>query len=325
MYQLQSYSKQQPLFAVADVELQKPTPKHVLTSSDLSPSQVRLILDFAKLLKHERNFAPKHVQLKENCVLAMIFEKQSLRTRFTFETAMVELGGHAIYLTKNDIDMGHRESISDVARNLSRWAAMIVARLNSHETIVELAKHSSVPVINALTDLDHPCQALADLLTVEEHLGVEPKKLVYIGDGNNVANSFAVTAAMLGHAVVICTPPGYEAADVCYSFANVMQVYDPVAAISGADAVYTDVWVSMGQEKETEERLQRFARYQVNEELMSQAKPSAIFLHCLPARRGLEVTDGVIDGPQSVVFDQAENRLHAQKSLMKLLLDGVLT
>lgn len=324
MYQLQSYSKQQPLFAVAGVDLPKAAPKHVLTSRDLSLAQVRLVLDLAKALKHERNFAPNPVQLKEKCVLAMIFEKQSLRTRFTFETAMVELGGHAIYLTKSDIDMGNRESISDVAQNLSRWSAIIVARLHSHETIVELAKHATVPVINALTDLDHPCQALADLLTVEEHLGVEPKKLVYIGDGNNVANSFAVTAAMLGHEVVICTPPGYEAADACYSFSNVMQVYDPMAAIKNADAVYTDVWVSMGQEDESEERLQRFAKYQVNEELMSQAKPSAIFLHCLPARRGLEVSDGVIDGPQSVVFDQAENRLHAQKSLMKLILDGAL-
>lgn len=324
MYQLQSYSKQHPLFAVAGVELPKATPKHVLTSSDLSPAQVRLVLDLAKVLKYDRNFAPKQVHLHENRVLAMIFEKQSLRTRFTFETAMVELGGHAIYLTKSDIDMGNRESISDVAENISRWSAMIVARLNSHETIVELAKHSSVPVINALTDLDHPCQALADLLTIEEHLGTEPKKLVYIGDGNNVANSFAVTAAMLGHEVVICTPPGYEAADVCYSFPNVTQVYDPIGAVKDADAVYTDVWVSMGQEAEEEERIARFAKYQVNDELMSYAKPSAIFLHCLPARRGLEVTDGVIDAPQSVVFDQAENRLHAQKSLMKLLLDGVL-
>ncbi len=323
MYQLQSYSQQQPLFAVASVELPKIAPKHVLTSADLSPSQVRLVLDLAKVLKYDRNFAPKQVHRQENRVLAMIFEKQSLRTRFTFETAMVELGGHAIYLTKNDIDMGNRESISDVAQNLSRWSAMIVARLNSHETLVELAKHSTVPVINALTNLDHPCQALADLLTVEEHLGTAPKKLVYIGDGNNVANSFAVTAAMLGHEVAICTPPGYEAADHCYSYANVSQVYDPTVAVTGADAVYTDVWVSMGQESEEEERKARFAKYQVDEKLMSLANSKAIFLHCLPARRGLEVTDGVIDGQQSVVFDQAENRLHAQKSLMKLIMDGV--
>lgn len=311
---------QKPLFGSPGVG----KPKHVLASSDLSPSDVRLTLDTAKLLKRARKFAPKPVTLVENRMLAMIFEKQSLRTRVTFETAMVELGGHAIYLTKSDIDMGNRESVADVAANLSRWCSLIVARLNRHSTLLELADHSGVPVINALTDREHPCQALADLQTIEEKLGPGKKKLTYIGDGNNVANSFAVTAAKLGHEVVICSPPGYECEDPVYDYPNVNQSYDPVAAVTGADAVYTDVWVSMGQEDEEQERLQRFANYQVNGKLMSKAKPGAIFLHCLPARRGLEVTEEVIDGPQSVIYDQAENRLHAQKALMKLLLDGVL-
>jgi ornithine carbamoyltransferase len=325
MYQLQTvHHDQKQLFAIPALSLPPANPKHVLTSEDLSSTQIRLVLDVAKAMKFDRAFAPKQVIPRENRILAMIFEKQSLRTRFTFETAMVELGGHAIYLTKSDIDMGNRESIADVAENLSRWSAIIVARLNSHETLVKLAAHSKVPVINALTDFDHPCQGLADLLTVEQRFPNETVKIVYIGDGNNVANSLAVTAAKLGHNVVICTPPGYEATDTCYKYDGVTHVYDPVEAMLGADVVYTDVWVSMGQESEESERMQRFAKYQVNETLMSHAKQSAIFMHCLPARRGLEVSDGVIDGAQSVVFDQAENRLHAQKSLMKLLLDGAL-
>ncbi|MCH8273360.1 MAG: ornithine carbamoyltransferase [Armatimonadetes bacterium] len=313
---------QQALFP--DASIPAAEPRHLLASKDLEPGEIRLILDLAKILKRQRNRLAQPIQPVENRILAMIFEKQSLRTRFTFETAIMELGGHAIYLTKADIDMGERESVYDVANNISRWSTMIVARLKSHQSLVELAKHSSVPVINALTDLEHPCQALADLMTVEEHLGAGPLNLAWIGDGNNVANSFAVTAAKLGHEVVICTPPGYEAVDECYALGSVTHCYDPAEAVSGAHAVYTDVWISMGQEDEKQERLKRFAKYQVNADLMAKADENAVFLHCLPARRDQEVTGEVIDGNQSVVFDQAENRLHTQKALMKLILDGVL-
>lgn len=298
--------------------------KHFLSSSDLSFGQLCMVLELAHKLKTRRIENPQPIVPVENRMLAMVFEKQSLRTRVSFETAMTELGGHSIYLTKQDIDMGHRESVSDVAKNLCNWAVMIVARLNSHDTLCELAEHSSVPVINALTDLEHPCQALADLQTIQESFGSDEKKLVWIGDGNNVCNSFALTAAKLGHEVVICSPPGYEAAAYVYAHPNVAHCYDPIAAVSGASVIYTDVWVSMGQESEEAERLERFAKYKVTQELMSCALPEAIFLHCLPARRELEVESSVIDGPQSKVFSQAANRLYAQKSLMQLILEGII-
>jgi ornithine carbamoyltransferase len=299
-------------------------PRHLLESSDLTGAEIRRILDLAHALKMRRSLGTP-IQPVENRTLAMIFEKQSLRTRFTFETAMRELGGHAIYLTKQDIDMGKRESVYDVAKNLSQWSSLIVARLYEHTTLEELATHAEVPVINALTDQEHPCQALADLMTIEECFGKKPVKIAYIGDGNNVANSLAVTAALLGHEVVISSPPGYECKDSVYAYPNVTQVYDPIEAVVGANVVYTDVWVSMGQEDETELRLQRFAKYQVNGEMMKHAEQDCIFLHCLPARRGLEVTEEVIDGPHSKVFEQANNRLHAQKAVMQMLLEGALS
>jgi len=310
--------------ALLDVPTVKRPPKHVLASNDLSSDEIRLILDTAKYLKVQRKRNPHLVAPLANRMLAMIFEKQSLRTRVSFETGFHELGGHACYLTKADIEMGKRESIADTARVLSNWATMIVARLYKQSDIEELAKWSSVPVINGLTDQEHPCQALADLLTVEEVFGVRKLKIAWIGDGNNVCNSLAVTAAKLGHDVVVSTPAGYEAAEIVYTFPNVTSVYNPEQAVEGAHVVSTDVWVSMGQEEESETRMKRFAKFQVNEELMAKADPSAIFLHCLPAVRGLEVTDGVIDGPQSAVFHQSDNRLHAQKALMSLILDGVL-
>ncbi len=296
-------------------------PTHVLGSTDLSGDQIRKILSTAAHLKKQWHKRPSSIQPVENRMLAMIFEKQSLRTRVSFEQAFTELGGHAIYLTKADIDMGKRESIADTAQVLSRWSSMIVARLNSHASILELSKYSSVPVINALTDLEHPCQALADLLTIEEHFGPKKLKIVWIGDGNNVCNSLAITAAKLGHEVVICTPPGYEADEIAYSVSGVSQVYLPAHAIDGADVVVTDTWISMGQEAEAAEKLPRFYKYQVNSDLMSLAKDTAIFMHCLPAHRGEEVTPEVIDGPQSVIFQEAENRMHAQKALMQLLLE----
>ncbi|HVT13641.1 MAG TPA: ornithine carbamoyltransferase [Fimbriimonadaceae bacterium] len=298
-----------------------PTPTHVLASTDLSGQQLRKILDTAKSLKDHWHYNPAPIVPHENRLLAMIFEKQSLRTRVSFDNGWHELGGHSVYLTKADIDMGKRESVADTAQVLSRWASLIVARLNEHAVIQELAKYSSVPVVNALTDLEHPCQALADLQTIEEVFGDKKLKIAWVGDGNNVANSLSITAARLGHQVVICTPPGYEADDYAYKEPGVESVYLPQVAVKDADVVVTDTWVSMGQEAEAAERLPRFAKYQVNEDLMKIAKPSAIFMHCLPAHRGEEVTPGVIDGPQSVVFQEAENRMHAQKALMKLLLE----
>lgn len=323
MYAEQLYSTavvQQPLIHLAP---EAHPVKHVLGATDLSGSQIRKILSTASHLKKQWHKRPAAIQPRENRMLAMIFEKQSLRTRVSFETGFTELGGHAIYLTKADIDMGKRESISDTANVLSRWASLIVARLDSHQSILELADHSSVPVINALTDLEHPCQALADMLTIEEHFGSKKLKITWIGDGNNVCNSLAITAAKLGHQVVICTPPGYEADEIAY-IDGVQQVYLPAHAIEEADVVVTDTWISMGQEEEALEKLPRFAKYQVNSELMSLAKPTAIFMHCLPAHRGEEVTSEVIDGPQSVVFQEAENRMHAQKALMQLLLENCL-
>lgn len=300
------------------------TPKHVLASNDLSAEEIRLILDTAKFLKVQRKRNPHLVAPIANRMLAMIFEKQSLRTRVSFETGFHELGGHACYLTKADIEMGKRESIADTARVLSNWATMIVARLYRQADLEELARWSSVPVINGLTDLEHPCQALADLLTIEEHFGKDKLRIVWIGDGNNVCNSLAVTAAKLGHHVVVCTPAGYEAAEVVYSFPNVEASYNPQQAAEGAHVISTDVWVSMGQEDETETRMKRFAKFMVDDSLMASADPNAIFLHCLPAIRGFEVAETVIDGPQSAVFEQSDNRLHAQKALMSLILDGVL-
>jgi ornithine carbamoyltransferase len=254
----------------------------------------------------------------------MIFEKQSLRTRVSFETAFRELGGHATYLTPADIGPGTRETMADIAQVLSTWSTLIVARLKSHNALVDLASASRVPVINALTDEEHPCQALADLMTIEESFGKHPLNLAYIGDGNNVANSFAMTASQLGHRVTLCCPVGYEPSSKALAQPNVALEVNPSKAVKGAHVVYTDVWVSMGQEDEENERLEAFSVYQVNDALMALALPEAIFMHCLPAKRGVEVTDDVIDSAASVVFRQAENRLHAQKSLMKLLMQGML-
>jgi len=301
------------------------TPKHILSSSDLDASDIRIILDTAKEVKAWRK-SHTAVWPQDGLLLSMVFEKQSLRTRVSFEAAFRELGGHAVYLTPADIGPGTRESMGDIAQVLSTWSTLIVARLKSHRALIDLASASSVPVINALTDEEHPCQALADLLTVEESFGVDGKlKLVYIGDGNNVANSFAITASILGHEVVICCPEGYEPSAKALAYPNVTLTSKPNRAVAGANVVYTDVWVSMGQESEEKKRIETFSPYRVNSSLMAKASTDAIFMHCLPAKRGFEVTDEVIDAPSSVVFRQAENRLHAQKSLMKLLMQGMLS
>jgi ornithine carbamoyltransferase len=297
--------------------------------TDLSSDEVKLLLDAADLLKRTIKEDPTaHQSILPGRTLAMIFEKPSLRTRVTFETGMTQLGGHAIYLAPSDIQLGVRESIPDVARNISRWCSAIMARVFAHSTIVGLAENASIPVINALCDLEHPCQALADFQAIREHKGdLKGLKLAFIGDGNNVANSLMLFAAKVGTNFAIACPKGYEPLEEVVntarelakeSGATIEVVNDPFEAVAGADALYTDVWASMGQEAERAERARVFAPYQVNAELVAAAKSDAIVLHCLPAHRGEEITDEVLDGPQSVVLDEAENRLHAQKAVLAL-------
>lgn len=260
--------------------------------------------------------------------LAMIFEKQSLRTRVTFETGIYQLGGQGIYLAPGDISLRKRESVYDVGKNLERWCDGIMIRTFGHDICAGLAEAASIPVINGLTDLEHPCQALADFLTIREHKKkLKSVKVAFIGDGNNVANSLMQIGAKTGAHVWVATPSGYEPktemvelaradSDLSKLGAKIVVTQDPFEAAHNADVIYTDVWASMGQESETESRKKKFWPYQVNAALMRHAKPDAIFMHCLPAHRGEEVTDEVIDSPQSVVFDEAENRLHAQKAVM---------
>ncbi len=304
--------------------------RDLLSIDDLSREQCSALLQTAAAMKEATKSGQELIRWKRPHLLAMIFEKPSLRTRFTFEAAMVHMGGHAIYLSPNEIGLGKRESVADVARNLERWCQAIMARVFAHQTLVELAQHAGVPVINALSDLEHPCQALADFQTLMEHKG-DPKglHLVFVGDGNNVANSLALLSAKLGTHFTIACPPGYEphegilsrAREIATETGSLITVtHDPREAVRTADAIYTDVWASMGQEHEAEQRKQVFAPYQVNADLLKLAKPGAIVMHCLPAHRGEEITDEVIDGTQSVVFDQAENRLHAQKAVLAALI-----
>ncbi len=306
-------------------------PRHYTSVLDLSRDETLEVLHRASKLKSEWNKEHKASKRLRGYTLAAIFEKPSLRTRATFEAGMTQLGGHSTYLGPNDIQLGQREPVADVARNLSRWVQIIMARTVAHSTVVQLAEWSSVPVINGLSDLEHPCQALADFLTLREHLGgFAGKRLAYIGDGNNVAHSLLLMGALLGMDVAVATPEGFEAnAEVLAraqqlgveSGAKTMATWSPQEAVQGADAVYTDVWTSMGQEAEAENRRSMFAAYQVSSELMAASgKADTIFLHCLPAHRGEEVAADVLDGPRSVVFDQAENRLHVQKALILWLL-----
>jgi ornithine carbamoyltransferase len=296
-----------------------------LTLAEFSPDEARLILDEAQKLKALRRsripFRPLFGR-----TLAMVFQKPSNRTRVSFEVGMYHLGGHALPLSPQEIQMGQRETPSDTGRVLDRYIDAIMARTFSHREIEELAAAAEVPVINGLSDLHHPCQALADLLTVREEFGgLEGVKITYVGDGNNVANSLALGCALTGAELTIAHPPGHAPDPGVTKLAAASGVAptlteDPQEGVAGARVVYTDVWASMGQEAEAQERKKEFAPYQVNKELMSLAAPEAIFLHCLPAHRGEEVTAGVIDGLRSRVFDQAENRLHAQKALLYLLL-----
>jgi ornithine carbamoyltransferase len=296
-----------------------PFAQHFTSDLDLTPESLRAVLDLA----HEVKRTPaRFAKTLAGRYLTLLFEKPSLRTRLTFELAMKQLGGDAV---SSIGPIAEREPVKDVARNLDRWTNGIVARVFSHATIEELAKWSKVPVINALSDMYHPCQALADVQTMEERFQkLDGLKLAFVGDGNNVAHSLMLTAGRLGMKVAIAAPEGYQPNRAVVAeaskFTEITITTDPHQAVEGANAVYTDVWASMGQEHEAAERKRIFAPYQVNEALFAEARPDAIFMHCLPAKRGLEVTDGVMESPRSAIFDEAENRLHAQKALLMRLL-----
>jgi len=302
--------------------------QHFLTLGDLAPDQFMGLLDLAIRLKSELRRKGRNKFLLENKTLGMIFQKPSLRTRVSFDMAMIQLGGQALYISPNEIMLGQRESVADVARVLSRYVDGIMARVFGHADVEELARHSRVPVINGLSDYSHPCQGLADLMTIYERFGkLAGLKIAYIGDGNNVATSLAFGCALTGAHFVIASPEGYELrADVAARARQMGQatggtltlLRDPVEAARGANVIYTDVWTSMGQEVETEQRLKVFApKYQVNAELVSHAAPGYIVMHCLPAHRGQEITDEVADDEKhSALWDQAENRMHAQKAIL---------
>ncbi len=300
--------------------------KDILGIAELSKNELSLLLDTAELLKAHINDDAQALLCKGQ-TLAMLFEKPSLRTRVTFEVGMKQLGGHAIFL---DGPLGIRESISDVAHNLNRWVDCIMARTFSHTTVTELADNAEIPVINGLSDTEHPCQALADLLTIKEHLGsLAGLKIAYIGDPNNVSNSLLLAAAKFGAECVIACPTEYMPEESVWNLTeneagvsggSLTLTHDPAEAVKGAHVIYTDTWVSMGQEAEAEIKEKAFAAYQVDAKLVKLASPDAIVMHCLPAHRGCEITAEVIDGPQSVIFDQAENRLHAQKAILALIL-----
>lgn len=299
--------------------------KHLLSIADLETAEVKTILDKAAELKDELKKGEPHELLKGK-TLGMIFEKPSTRTRVSFETAMTHLGGHAIYLGVSDLQLGRGETIADTARTLSRYVDVIMARLFKHDDLLELAENSEVSVINGLTDLLHPCQVLSDLFTIREQKGgLRGLKLAYVGDGNNVCNSLLLGCSKVGVDISVATPEGYapdaeilkRAKQEAKASKNKVEVItDPHEAVADADVIYTDVWVSMGQEAERKRRLRDFKGYRVDSKLLEDAKSDVIFMHCLPAHRGEEVAAEVIDGPHSVVFDQAENRLHVQKAIL---------
>ena len=300
--------------------------KDLVSISDLSSQEIGSLFTSALEIKAGKQ---GHRALPDK-TLAMIFEKPSLRTRVTFETGMTQMGGHAIYLGPADIQLGKRESVPDGARNLSRWVDGIMARTFSHRTVVELAETATIPVINALTDREHPCQALACGLTLlERKSDLEGLKMVFVGDGNNVAHSLMLMAPKVGMDFVLACPKGYESDEDISADARQLAsehgttfeiTHDPHQAVPRADVIYTDVWASMGQEDEREVRAQVFQPYQVNQKLLEEAKEGCLVTHCLPAHRGEEITDEVLDGPQSVAFDEAENRLHIQKAIMMRLM-----
>jgi ornithine carbamoyltransferase len=301
--------------------------KDFLSIAEWSTEELLYLLDLSRKIKEFPDYYRNSLHGKS---FAMIFEKQSLRTHVTFDVGIYELGAHAIYLSPSDISLGKRESVYDVAKNIERWVDGVIIRTFAHRTCTEMAENMKIPVINALTDLEHPCQALGDFLTIREHLGsFQKKKLVYIGDGNNVCHSLMLMAGKVGMNFIAVTPKHYlpnpivvqqAQAAAKQTDAKIIVMHKPKEGVRQADVIYTDVWASMGQEKEKEQRAKDFKEFQVNKKLMSLAKDSAIFMHCLPAHRGEEVTDDVIDSRQSVVFDEAENRLHTQKAIMHTLL-----
>ncbi|MFD1953969.1 ornithine carbamoyltransferase [Paenibacillus thailandensis] len=300
-----------------------------LMLGDYTPQEIRYLIDLAIELKRKQKAGEVYQPLKGK-TLGMVFEKSSTRTRVSFEVGMYQLGGQALFLSSNDLQIGRGEPIADTAQVLSRYLDGIMIRTYAHRTVVELARAATVPVINGLTDLSHPCQVLADYQTVLEHKGrLEGLKIAYIGDGNNMAHSLMMGAAKLGMNIAVASPEGYapdadmtqNAKDVASrQGSTVLVTQDPKEAIADADIVYTDVWASMGFEQEQKEREIAFAAYQVNEELVKYAKSDYLFMHCLPAHRGEEVTEAIIDGSHSIIFDEAENRLHAQKAIMAAIM-----
>jgi ornithine carbamoyltransferase len=303
--------------------------RDLVSTRDLGPSGVRAVLHLARIMKSRPAAFSRALAGKQT---VMFFEKPSLRTRLTFESGIASLGGTSFFVDQTQARLDARETVHDIAHNLERWFDAIVLRTFAQQTIESMAEHAAVPVINALSDLEHPCQALADYFTLEERFGeLRSITLAYVGDGNNVAHSLLLTAACLGASLRLAHPPGYgpdreilaDAEELAQSTGAKLQLMsDPRTAVKGADAVYTDTWASMGQERESGERGQIFAHYQVNAELMAHAAPHAVFMHCLPAHRGCEVTDAVMDSERSLIFEQAENRLHVQKAVLHLLLAG---
>ena len=301
----------------------------LVSTRDLGPAGVGAVMNLAQIMKARPVDFRKALAGRQ---MVMFFEKPSLRTRLTFEAGMASMGGTTMFVDQTQERLDARETLSDVAHNLERWVDLIVLRTFSQQTIEGMAQHAHVPVVNALSDLEHPCQGLADYFTLMERFGdVKNICLAYVGDGNNVAHSLLLTCACLGSSIRLATPAGYAPkAEIVAAAQEIAEetgaqielLTDPHQAVAGADAIYTDAWVSMGQERETEERTRIFPPYQVNEDLMGEAAPHAGFMHCLPAHRGLEVTDAVMDSERSLIFEQAENRLHAQKAILYLLLSG---
>lgn len=298
-----------------------------LRVQDFSSNEILELLEFASEIKNKSDYLPLVGKF-----VALLFEKPSLRTRVSFEVGVRQLGGECIYLSPSDVGLGTREPVSDVIRVLDRWVDIVVSRVFEHEALNEMDRSSNIPVINALSNLEHPCQAMADLLTIKQHKKkFKDVTVAFIGDGNNVSASLSIACASVGANFSIATPNGYELPKNIYeeslnrsllSGSEIKYLKNPIDAVSGADVIYTDVWVSMGDEKEELKRLEAFKDFQVNEELMKHANKDVIFMHDMPAHRGLEISDSMIDHPNSVVFDQAENRLHAQKAIMAFLAGG---
>lgn len=306
--------------------------KHFLSLADLTTEELQGLLDLSLRLKDEWR-AGGNAPILKGKVLGEIFQKPSLRTRVSFDVAMLQLGGHALYLSPNEIQLGKRESVADVARVISRYVNIVMARVFGHADLVELTQYSSVPIINGLSDYSHPCQGAADFLTILEHKGgFQDRKLTFLGDGNNVSTSLLFGATKLGMDFAIGMPRGYELHPAVWALgerfaaqsgSRILATHDPLEAVKDADVVYTDAWSSMGQEAEAERRRRVFPPYRIDEDILEHAQDDAIVMHCLPAHRGEEITDAVADGPHSVLFDQAENRLHAQKAIIAWLLEKV--